>query len=289
MSTDRERVKIMRIGGSVLKKWSTAKEWIGLVKELGYSAVIFPVDCNAPKELIHELRDRIYDEGIVIGEVGVWKNLMSQDPDERENVLDYSIRQLELAEAVGANCCVNVSGSCGHIWDGYHPDNYNTETRDLIICQTRKIIDAVCPSHTAYSLEPMPWMLPDSPDSYLDLIRDVDRESFGVHLDFCNMVNSLERYHRADVLIEECFEKLGPYIRSIHIKDCRIDDYILPFCIAEKRVGEGNLDLSRVLQQANRLDADIPLFTEHLDTHEDYVYSTEYLKKLANTIGLSFR
>lgn len=278
----------MRLGGSVLKEWKTAKEWIELVKELGYSAVIFPVDCNAPKTLIDELKQRIQDEGWVIGEVGIWKNLMVKEPAEREAVVQYSIRQLELAEAVGANCCVNVSGSFGNVWDGYHSDNYSEETRELIIRQTRRIIDAVQPTQTAYSLEPMPWMLPDSPDSYLDLLRDVDRKAFGVHLDFCNMINSLERYRFSDQLIDECFEKLGPFIRSIHIKDCRLDDVILPFSVSEKRVGEGSLNLAGVLKHAQRLDPDITLFTEHLERHEDYVYSTEYLKKLACNIGIPF-
>ena len=279
----------MRLGGSVLKEWKTAKEWIALVKELGYSAVIFPVDCNAPEDLIRELRDRIHDEGWVIGEVGIWKNLMVKDSAERQRMMQYAVRQLELAEYVEANCCVNISGSFGSVWDGYHPDNYRQETRELIISQTRTIIDTVKPKKTCYALETMPWMLPDSPDSCLELIRDVDRSGFAVHLDFCNMINSLERYHRSEQLIDECFEKLGPYIRSIHIKDCKLDDCILPFSVAEKRVGEGSLDLSRVLRQAECLNPDIPLFTEHLDHHEDYVYSTEYLKELCKKCGIPLR
>ena len=28
------------------------------------------------------------------------------------------------------------------------------------------------PQNTCYSLEPMPWMVPDSPDAYLTLIKD---------------------------------------------------------------------------------------------------------------------
>lgn len=279
----------MRLGGSVLKQWQKPEQWIGFVKELGYSAVIFPVDCNAPKEMIREFRDRIHDEGWLIGEVGIWKNLMSNDPAEREEVMEYSVRQLELAEMIGANCCVNISGSFGNVWDGYHPRNYASETRELIVEQTQRIIDAVGPTNTSYSLEPMPWMLPDSPDSYLELLHDVDRKAFGVHLDFCNMINSLDRYHHSDQLIDECFEKLGPCIRSIHIKDCLIDDNILPFSVAEKRVGEGNLDLGHVLCRANELGADIPLFTEHLAKHEDYVYSTNYLKELSEKMGLCFR
>ena len=36
----------------------------------------------------------------------------------------------------------------------------------------------------------MPWMIPDSPDENLQLIKDVNRKAFAVHLDFVNMINS---------------------------------------------------------------------------------------------------
>ena len=37
----------MRLGGSVMKPYNSPKEWLQHVKELGYSAVIFPVDSTA--------------------------------------------------------------------------------------------------------------------------------------------------------------------------------------------------------------------------------------------------
>ena len=36
----------------------------------------------------------------------------------------------------------------------------------------------------------MPYLLPDSPDSYLALLEAVDRERFAVHLDPVNMINT---------------------------------------------------------------------------------------------------
>ena len=37
----------MRLGGSVMKPYNSPEQWLALVKELGYRAVIFPVDCCA--------------------------------------------------------------------------------------------------------------------------------------------------------------------------------------------------------------------------------------------------
>jgi len=272
-----------------MKPWKTPAEYMELVRELGYGAVVFPVDCNAPKELIRELKDRLDDAGITIGEVGVWRNLMASDPAEAEAHMSFSIGQMELAEEVGARCCVNISGAAGEVWDGCYAGNYSERTRERIIEQTRRIIDAVNPQHASYTIEPMPWMLPDSPDSYLSLIRDVDRKQFGVHLDFCNMISSPARYLNAGDFIRECFDKLSPYIRSIHIKDCAVDQHALPFSVLEKRVGEGALPLDLVLKLANGLDEDMPLFTEHLDHNEDYAYSADYLRALAQKTGQRFK
>ena len=51
------------------------------------------------------------------------------------------------------------------------------------------------------------------------LIRAVDRKQFAVHLDPCNLVNCPERFYQNGKLIDECFEKLGPWISSCHAKD----------------------------------------------------------------------
>ena len=103
----------MRLGGSVMKPYNSPKEWLAQVKELGYSAVVFPVDSNASAATIRDYAQCCRDNDLLIGEVGAWRNVMAIDPKEREANLDWNIRQLELAETVGANCCVNISGSTG--------------------------------------------------------------------------------------------------------------------------------------------------------------------------------
>jgi len=64
-------------------------------------------------------------------------------------------------------------------------------------------------TRTVYTLETMPWMYPDSADSYLALLRAIDRPgAFGVHLDPVNLVNSPERFFRNADLLRDCFAKL---------------------------------------------------------------------------------
>ena len=276
----------MRLGGSVMKPYSSPKEWLAHVKELGYSAVIFPVDSSAPGHVIREYAQVCRDNDLLIGEVGAWRNVMAQDEKERAANLDYNIRQLELAETVGANCCVNISGSFADYWDGYHPALDTPETWDLVVENTRRIIDAVQPVHTAYSLEPMPWMIPESPEQYLRLMKDVDRAAFKVHLDYCNMLNSIDRYRHASEFIAKCFTLLGEHIVSVHAKDALITQGALPVNINEVPPGEGSLDLSLVTKLAHQLAEDTPVFVEHLDTHEQYMRATAVMREAAKKAGV---
>ena len=276
----------MRLGGSVMKPYNSPKEWLGHVKELGYSAVIFPVDSSAPGHVIREYADVCRDNDLLIGEVGAWRNVMARDEKERAANLEYNIRQLELAETVGANCCVNISGSFADMWDGYHPALDTPETWTLVVENTRKIIDTVQPTHTAYSLEPMPWMIPESPEQYLQLMKDVDRPAFKVHLDYCNMLNSIDRYRYSSEFITHCFELLGKDIVSIHAKDALITQGALPVNINEVPPGEGSLDLALVTKLAHSLGADTPVFVEHLPDHAAYMKAAAVMREAAKMVNV---
>jgi sugar phosphate isomerase/epimerase len=184
---------------------------------------------------------------------------------------------------------VNIVGSLSTtLWDGYAPGNYSRETYENIIRITREIIDDVKPEKTCYSLEPMPWMVPDSPEQYLQLMQDMDRDAFKVHLDFANMINGVERYHDAENFIRKCFRLLGPHIRSIHLKDVQMGDD-LPCCIREILVGKGALPLNVALEEAEKLGPDTTVFTEHYDRHEDYVEATAYLRDLGWEMNINIK
>lgn len=137
-----------------------------------------------------------------------------------------------------------------------------------------------------YTLEPMPYMLPDSPDSYLQLIKAIDRKQFAAHLDPVNMISSPQRYFNNAAFIRECFTKLGPYIKSIHAKDITILPE-LTVHLEERRPGQGSLNYAVLLQETSKLK-DIPFMLEHLEKQEDYILAAEYVRETGKKTGISF-
>lgn len=276
----------MRIGGGIEKPYKNPEEWYQLVNELGYRAVLAPIDYLASKEERQAYLQCLKEHNLVIGEVGVWKNVIALDDKERKVAVEYCKNQLALADDLGANCCVNITGSRGIIWDGFYADNYSKATYALVVDSIRDILDSVKPTRTFYTIETMPWMIPDSPDEYLQLIHDVDRKAFGVHLDFVNMINCPKRYLFCDEFIEECFIKLGPYIKSIHGKDVWMENSYTTV-IHETMPGKGKINYQKVARLCESLGPDTTLFVEHLPDFETYKQAAAYVREQAAFAGIN--
>jgi sugar phosphate isomerase/epimerase len=273
---------LMRLGGGIERSYSNPEEWIALVRELGYTTVLSPIDYRASSQERKDYLKCIQDNQLILGEVGAWGNPISKDQDVRKKALEYCKNQLALADDMNANCCVNIVGSRGDAWDAAHEDNYHEDTYALIIDSIRDIIDSVEPVRTYYTIEPMPWMIPDSPDQCLKLIKDVDRKAFAVHLDYANMINNPMKYLHSSKFIKECFALLGPYIKSVHAKDLIMSDK-LPCVIEEVMPGKGSIDFSLVVRLCNELGSDTTVFVEHLNTFEEYKQASDYVRKIMDS------
>ncbi|MCX7598436.1 MAG: sugar phosphate isomerase/epimerase [Armatimonadetes bacterium] len=278
----------MRLGAPLFDDCSTPELWIAALKRKGYSAAYCPVGADAADDVVKDWAEAAREADIVIAEVGAWSNPLSPDQETARAALEYCKRQLDLAERIGATCCVNIAGSRGDVWDGPHSANYTQETFDLIVATVREIIDAVQPRRTYYTLETMPWMYPDSADSYLSLIRAIDRPAFAAHFDPVNIVNSPARWADTGGLIKDFIERLGPWIRSCHAKDVTLATR-LTVHIDEVRPGLGALDYSTYLRCLDSLDGDIPLMLEHLATEQDYDEAAAYIRTTAAEIGVAIR
>lgn len=278
----------MKLGGPVLHGGDTPEAWGKALAQTGFAAVPCPVSSKTPPVVAKAYFEEALRQGVVIAEVGVWNNPISPDKATRREALAFAKEQLAFADAMGVACCVNITGAAGEKWDGPYPENYSADTYALVIDSIREIIDAVKPTRTFYSIEPMPWMVPDGPDEYLQLLRDVDRPRLGVHMDFVNMISSAKRYLFAGDFIDECFAKLGPHIKSIHGKDVLLE---APFTtlIREVAPGKGTLDYGRVLRAVNRLSPDMPFLLEHLGTAEEYASAYQYVAGAAKAEGIAIR
>jgi sugar phosphate isomerase/epimerase len=150
----------------------------------------------------------------------------------------------------------------------------------------REIVDAVQPERTYYTLEPMPYLLPDSPDSYLALLSAIDRDRFAVHLDPVNMINAPAKYYDNAGFIRECFDKLGPHVRAVHAKDMTITSS-LTLDMPERRPGLGGIDYRAFITQMQRLDPDTPFLVEHLPNDEEYVLAVAHVRAVADELGVA--
>ncbi|MCC7262281.1 MAG: sugar phosphate isomerase/epimerase [Candidatus Latescibacteria bacterium] len=288
----------MRLGGPIFESWADPEGWAAAHRKLGYGAAYCPLRPGAPGEQIAAFAKAAGDAGLVISEVGAWSNPVSPVASVRQRSIAHCQASLALADEIGARTCVTISGARGPQdeasltspgWDGPHPDNYAEDIFDLIVETTRQIIDAVKPRRSCFALETMPWMYPDSPESYLELLHAIDRPTgFGVHLDPVNMVNSPQVYFANTGLLRTCFELLGPHIKSCHAKDIRLAGK-LTVHLDEVCPGEGALDYPTYLEEASRLHPDLPIMLEHLPTAADYDRAAAHLRQVARDLTLEWQ
>ncbi len=269
----------MYLGISSSLQHSSPEEWAAKHKALGLETVNFPVTCDDGEDVFMAYKKAADEVGLTIAEVGVWRNTLAADSVERQQWIDYAVRQLRMADAIGATCCVNVMGTpYGPRWDGGYRENFSRELWDMAVKMIRLIIDTARPKYTKFSIESMPWMIPSSPDEYLHLIEDVDRTEFGTHLDVVNMITTPQRYFYNDEFLRECFEKLHGTIVSCHLKDILLKPEYT-FQLQECACGEGTLDINLYAQLANAENPNMPMIIEHLTTDKEYVASVQYVRE----------
>ena len=255
--------------------------------DAGYAAAVCPPVSLDQPERIRAIREAFARHDVMLAEVGVWNNMLDPDPAQRAANVEANVHALALTDEVGAVCCVNIAGSFHPTrWDGPHPRNLSEEAFERTVQNVRHIIDAVKPKRAFYTLETMPWVIPDSADSCLRLIEVVDQPMFRVHLDPVNMINCPSRYYDNADFLRECFSKLGPWIVSCHGKDIVMRDR-LTVHLDEVRPGLGALDYQVFLQELSRLPGDVPLLLEHLPQAE-YPAAREYVVGVAAQAGLAF-
>jgi sugar phosphate isomerase/epimerase len=280
--------KPVRLGGPTFIKsedpYDDAKEH----RRVGYSAAYCPSVSLKDTAKIKAIVDAFAQQNVIIAEVGAWKNLLDPDPALRKGNLQFVTQQLALAEEVGARCCVDIAGSYNpKVWYGPHPGNLSQKFFDESVENARTIIDAVKPRRTRFSFEMMGWNIPDSADSYLKLLKAVDRKAFAVHVDICNIINSPQRFYNNAAVIEEVFQKLGRWIVSCHAKDLEWQPE-MNMHFVECIPGQGSIDYKAYLTAVSRMPQETPLMLEHLRGAAQYDQGRKYIQQTAADAGIAF-
>ena len=256
-------------------------------KQLGYTAAFCPDAKPGDRARVNAIRKAFADAGILIAEVGAWRNMMTPDPVARKANIGYVTSQLALADELGVKCCVDIAGSFdGNTLSGPHPKNLSKEFFEGTVENCRKIVDAIKPKIAKFAIEMKAWDLPDGPDSYLELIKAVDRSTFGVHIDICNLINSPIRYYNNTALIHETFQKLGRWVLSCHAKDLKWAVQV-NVNFVEVPPGQGGIpgqpnsgvDYRAYIGEIAKIGC--PMMLEHFTTNEEFQVGAAYIRKIA--------
>lgn len=259
---------------------TSPEEWAEKILSLGLRAVVLPCDCRTKDSVTESYLRVCHAYDLIIAEVGAWCNPLSADSAERTKNIARCRDQLQFADYIGARCCVNILGSEGaETWDGPHIGNLAEDAVKRAAESVHTILDGLQLKKTYYTLEPMPWMVPDSPEQYAALLDAVAHPRFAVHMDIVNMIYSPRDYFFNRAFIDRAFDLLKGRIRSCHVKDIKLANQ-LTLHLSEVPCGEGVLDIRHYAQRAFQEDTDMPFLIEHLSEWDAYLSAINTVKKI---------
>ena len=131
----------MRLGISSPLMHTSAEDWAKRQTELGCRSVVFPVQSNEPKEKIAEYKEAADKYGLLIAEVGIWRNALAKDPEERRRNRDYCVAQLRLADELGARCDDSMMQYDLQPFKIYNAGDYEHENLVLIVNEECSLYD----------------------------------------------------------------------------------------------------------------------------------------------------
>jgi sugar phosphate isomerase/epimerase len=282
----------MRLGAPVFVDEKDPEAYADAHVRKGYGAAYCPdwINADTDPQLCKAFRAALEKRGIVLAEVGIWKNVLSIDPAEARAALQYSIRRLQTAEELNARCAVNIVGSwCETNWDGPHEKHYSRDFFDAAVEAARRVIDAVKPKRTKMTFEIMPCMFLDCAEEYLRFIRAVDRPAAGVHLDPTNSISNPRLLYDNAAFFRNEFALFGGAVMSIHLKDLRLNPSVFTVNLEEAVIGKGHIDYVNLLRLIDRLPPDTPGMLEHLATGALYDEAASSIRALADKAGVRLR
>lgn len=227
--------------------------------------------------------------GLVVGESGMWENLLARDPAVRQERIDRVRTLLRKADLMGCRCVVTLVGSTHPSDDPLAPDPGTMSRegaasfREVVL----RILDGLELGVVRYGIEPWVTTFFYEVEDIAEFLHAVDHPALGLHLDLVNMV-SRKTYFDTAGLAERTFAMLSDRIVGAHLKDLVWDPEHMILKWDEVPIGEGVIDQAAYLGGLARLDPDLACFCEHLATEAEYVENFARAHEAAERAGLRF-
>lgn len=164
----------------------------------------------------HYMKRSLAKEGISVGILSCYINMIHPDLSVRETLLRQFERYLQYAASFGATMVATETGSVSEA--GYTEKNFSDEAFAQIVEAIRRLVRAGEKHRMMVGIEPGLNHPLYSLDRVAELIATIDSDYLGIILDPTNLITS-ENYHQQVSLVEEAFERFGKKICGLHLKD----------------------------------------------------------------------
>lgn len=255
-------------------------------RERGLSAAYCPQVALDDGERLRDVREAFAAEGILLAEVGGWRNMLHPDAAEARRERQRMAEYLAIADEVGALCAITCIGSPGGPGQGSHDAfNFSADAFAAAVDNARWLIDTVKPKRARFVYEIYPFSVADSPANIRRLLDAVDRPQFAAHMDLVNLVNCPRLYYENAALARESVRLFGDRIVSAHAKDLAMREEV-SVIMHEVRPGCGAIDYRTYLRVLHELPQAVPLMLEHLPTQQEYDLGADYIRSVAGAEGI---
>lgn len=227
--------------------------------------------------------------GLVVGETGMWDNLLARDPAVQAERIERVRVLLRKSELLGCRCVITLVGST-HPSDNFLAPHPGTMSRDGAAAFREVvlwILDGLELQTARYGIEPWVTTFFYELEDIEAFLADVDHPALGLHLDLVNMV-SRRTYFDTAGLAERTFASLSDRIVGAHLKDLVWDPAHMIIKWDEVLIGDGAMDYSAYLGGLSRLDPDLACYCEHLPTEAEYAENFARVHAAAERSGLRF-
>ncbi len=256
----------------------------------GLSAIAAPNRlAQMPEEECAAFGEEARRLGLVVGETGMWENLMTRDPSLRADRIEKVRVLLSRAEAMGCGCVISLVGSTHPSDSPLAPDplmvseDGKREFREIVL----RILDGLDLARTTYAIEPWCNTFFYEPEEIHGFLATVDHPSLRLHLDLMNMI-SQRSFHDTTGLVESTFDLLADRVVSVHLKDLRWDFAHMMLKWDEVLIGEGVMDYDAYLRRLATLPTDTPCYCEHLSSEAEYEENFARIHAIAERVGVGF-
>jgi len=255
----------------------------------GLSAIGSPWTLDWTDDACAAFGEKARKLGFVVGESGMWLNLMTDDADKRSERIEMTRKLLRQADVMGCRSVVTLVGTKDPSDAALAAHPYmktgacKREFREIVL----RILDRLDLKTTHYIIEPWNNTFFYQPEDIREFIDSVGHHKFGLHLDQMNMVNQ-EYFFNTTELINKTFDLLADKVVSVHLKDIRQDPHHMFMKWDEVYIGDGTMDYGTYLKRLAKLDPDMPCYLEHMPHESEYAMCFARLHRLAEKAGVKF-